>query len=171
MAPKYLGEVIGVLKAYSSKVGEGPFPTELFDEIGSTIRELGHEYGVTTKRPRRIGWLDLVAINYSAMINGYTGFALNHLDTLGKLDEIKVCVGYEYKGEVSTDFHTEMDYLNEVKPIYKTFKGNFGDISHCRKFEDLPLDAQKYVEEIESFTGVKVKFIGVGASREEIIVR
>ena len=171
MSPKYLGEVIGVLKAYSSKVGEGPFPTELNNEIGDKIRELGHEYGVTTKRPRRTGWLDLVAINYSAMINGYTGFALNHLDTLGKLDEIKVCVGYEYKGEVSTDFHTEMGYLNEVKPVYKTFKGGFGDLSHCKKYEDLPLNARKYVEEIENFTGVKVKFIGVGAAREEIIVR
>ena len=171
MSPKYLNEVIGVLKAYSSKVGEGPFPTELNNEIGDKIRELGHEYGVTTKRPRRTGWLDLVAINYSAMINGYTGFALNHLDTLGKLDEIKICVGYEYKGEVSTDFHTDMEYLNEAKPVYKTFKGNFGDISHCRKFEELPEAARKYVEEIESFTGVKVKFIGVGASREEIIVR
>ena len=97
------------------------------------------------------------------MINGYTGFALNHLDTLGKLDEIKVCVGYEYKGEVSTDFHTEMGYLNEVKPVYKTFKGGFGDLSHCKKYEDLPLNARKYVEEIENFTGVKVKFIGVKA--------
>ncbi len=171
MAPKYLNDIYGVIKAYSSKVGEGPFVTELDGELASTIRELGHEYGVTTKRPRRVGWLDLVAINYSAMINGYTAFALNHLDTLGKLDEIKVCVGYEYKGQISTEFHADMDYLYNAKPVYKTFKGHFGDISKCRTFEELPINARKYIEEIEQFTGVPVKFIGVGPGREEIIVR
>ena len=168
---RYIGEVYGVIKAYSSRVGSGPFVTELLDETGDRIRELGHEYGVTTKRPRRCGWLDLVSIRYSCMINGLTGLCVNHLDTIGKFDKIKVCVAYEYKGKKTLDFSTNIDFLNNCTPVYEEFEGNFGDISKCRKFEDLPLKAQKYINRIEELTDTPVKFIGVGAGREEIIAR
>ena len=168
---KYIKEVYGVIKAYSSRVGEGPYVTELTDEIGDKIRELGHEYGTTTKRPRRCGWLDIVALNYAIMLNGMTGIAMNHLDTIGKLDKIKLCVAYEYKGKREEYFRTNIDFLNNSKPIYEEFDGNFGDISHCKTFEELPENAQKYIKRVEELTNTKVKFIGTGAGRNEIIVR
>lgn len=167
---RYINEVYGVIKAYSSRVGEGPYVTELLDEVGDKIRELGHEYGTTTKRPRRCGWLDLVALNYAIMTNGLTAIALNHLDTIGKLDKIKICVAYKYKGKKTTDFSTNMEFLKNSEPIYEEFEGNFGDISKCRRFGDLPENAKKYVRRIEELTNTKVKFIGVGAGREDIIV-
>ncbi len=171
MNPRYLNEVYGVFKAYSSRVGEGPFVTELTGEEGNRLRELGHEYGATTGRPRRVGWLDLVALNYSAMINGFTGLAINHLDTLGKFKEVKLCTGYRYQGEVVHDFHTDIDFLSGSEPVYETMEGDFGDISGCRSYDELPERAKAYISAIEKYTGVPVKFIGVGAGREEIIVR
>ena len=168
---RYINEVYGVIKAYSSRVGEGPYVTELKDKIGDTIRELGHEYGTTTKRPRRCGWLDIVALNYSIRINGITGICMNHLDTVGKLDKIKHCVAYEYKGKKTEFFRTNIDFLTNCKPVYEEFNGNFGDISKCRTFEELPENAKKYVRRIEELTDTPVKFIGTGASREDIIIR
>jgi len=168
---KYIGEVYGVIKAYSSRVGEGPYVTEQINEIGDTIRELGHEYGTTTKRPRRCGWLDLVALNYAIMVNGLTGIAMNHLDTVGKLDKIKLCVAYKYKGKVTTDFRTNMDFIYNSEAVYEEFDGNFGDISNCKTFDELPENAKKYVNRIEELTGTPIKFIGTGAGRENIIVR
>ena len=168
---KYINEVYGVIKAYSSRVGEGPYVTELKDEIGDKIRELGHEYGTTTKRPRRCGWLDLVALNYAIMLNGITGLAMNHLDTIGKLDKIKLCVAYEYKGKREEYFSTNMDFLTNSKPIYEEFEGNFGDISKCKTYEELPANAKKYIERIEEITNTKIKFIGTGPGREDTIIR
>ena len=168
---KYIKNVYGVIKAYSSRVGEGPYVTELNDEIGDKIRELGHEYGTTTKRPRRCGWLDIVALNYSIMLNGLTGICMNHLDTVGKLDKIKLCVAYEIDGKREDYFTTNTNILNKAKPIYEEFEGNFGDITNCKTFEELPLNAKKYVERIEELTNTKVKFIGTGAGRENIIIR
>ena len=168
---KYINEVIGVIKAYSSRVGEGPYVTEQNNEIGNKIRELGHEYGTTTKRPRRCGWLDILALNYAIMINGLTSIAMNHLDTIGKLDKIKLCVAYKYKGKEVTDFSTNMDFLNNSEAIYEEFPGNFGDISNCKTFEELPINAQNYIKRIEELTNTPVKFIGTGAGRENIIVR
>lgn len=168
---RYINEVIGVIKAYSSRVGEGPYVTEQKNEIGDKIRELGHEYGTTTKRPRRCGWLDIVALNYAIMINGMTAIAMNHLDTIGKLDTIKLCVAYKYKGKKTTDFRTNMDFLNNSEAIYEEFPGNFGDISKCKTFDELPINAQNYVKRIEELTNTPVKFIGTGADRENIIVR
>lgn len=167
---KDIGEVYGVLKAYSSKVGEGMFPTEQNNEIGDTIRELGHEYGTTTKRPRRCGWLDLVALKYAARIDGLTGLAINHVDTIGKLDKIKLCVGYEYEGQKTMRFSTNSEYLSKCKPIYEEFEGNFGDLSQCKSREDLPQKAQVYLNRIEEIVKVPIKFIGTGASREDMIV-
>ncbi len=168
---RYINEVIGVIKAYSSRVGEGPYVTEQKNAIGDMIRELGHEYGTTTKRPRRCGWLDIVALNYAIMINGMTSIALNHLDTIGKLDKIKLCVAYKYNGKITTDFSTNMDFLNNSEAVYEEFEGNFGDISKCKTFDELPLKAQKYVQRIEELTNTPIKFIGTGAGRDDIIVR
>lgn len=166
-----IGEVYGVLKAYSSRVGAGPYVTEQNNEIGDTIRELGHEYGTTTKRPRRCGWLDLVALKYAVRLNGITGLAVNHVDTIGKLDNIKLCVAYNYNGKETTDFSTNVDFLNNSYAVYENFEGNFGDISNCKTFDELPENAKKYLKRIEEFTGVPVKFIGTGAGREDMIVR
>lgn len=166
-----IGEVYGVLKAYSSRVGAGPYVTEQNNEIGDTIRELGHEYGTTTKRPRRCGWLDLVALKYAVRLNGITGLAVNHVDTIGKLDNIKLCVAYNCNGKETTDFSTNVDFLNNSYAVYEDFDGNFGDISNCKSFEELPDNAKKYLRKIEEFTGVPVKFIGTGAGRENMIIR
>ena len=168
---RYIGEVYGVIKAYSSRVGEGPYVTEQCNEIGDKIRELGHEYGTTTKRPRRCGWLDIVALNYAVMVNGLTGIALNHLDTIGKLDKIKLCVAYKYNGKETTDFRTNLEFLQNSEAVYEEFDGNFGDISKCKTFEELPENAKQYVTRIEELTGTPVKFIGTGAGSENIIVR
>ena len=167
---KYIGEVYGVLKAYSSRVGEGPYITEQNNEVGDKIRELGHEYGTTTKRPRRCGWLDLVALKYAVMINGLTGLAVNHVDTIGKLDKIKLCVGYKKNGKVTMDFGTDINYLKDCEPVYEEFEGNFGDISKCKTREELPINAKIYLKRIEEITGVPIKFIGTGARREAMII-
>ena len=171
VSPRDIGEVYGVLKAYSSRVGEGPYVTEQNNEIGDTIRELGHEYGATTKRPRRCGWLDLVALKYAIRLNGITGLAINHVDTIGKLDKFKLCVAYNYNGKETTNFSTNTDFLNNSTAIYEEFEGNFGDISNCKTFDELPENAKVYLKRIEEYTGVPVKFIGTGAGRNDMIVR
>lgn len=168
---RYINEVYGVIKAYSSRVGEGPYVTELKDEIGDQIRELGHEYGTTTKRPRRCGWLDCLALKYAVNINGITGIAMNHLDTIGKLDKIKLCVAYDYNGKREDYFSTNEDFLTNSKPIYEEFEGNFGDISNCHSFDDLPDKAKVYIKRIEEITKTPIKFIGTGPARENTIVR
>ena len=169
LAAKDIGEVYGVLKAYSSRVGSGPYVTEQNNEIGDTIRELGHEYGVTTKRPRRCGWLDLVALKYTVRLNGITGLAINHVDTIGKLPNFKLCVAYNHNGKVTTDFSTNVDFLTNCTPIYEEFEGNFGDISKCKTRAELPENARKYLDRIEELIGVPIKFIGTGAGREAIV--
>lgn len=168
---KNIGDVYGVIKAYSSRVGEGPYVTELKDEVGDTIREWGHEYGTTTGRPRRCGWLDLVALKYAIDLNGVDYLCVNHLDTIGRFDKFKVCVGYKIEDEETKFFSTNKIYLENAKPVYKEFEGNFGNISNIRNYDDLPENAKKYVEFIEEYTGCKVKFIGVGAEREEMVIR
>ncbi|MBR0414946.1 MAG: adenylosuccinate synthase [Clostridia bacterium] len=165
-----IGEVYGVLKAYSSRVGEGPYITEQNNEIGDTIRELGHEYGATTKRPRRCGWLDIVALNYAVKVNGITGLAINHLDTIGKLPSFKLCVAYDDNGERTTNYSTNAAFQERCKPIYEEFEGNF-EIGGATRYEELPEKAKIYLKRIEELTGVPVKFIGTGAGREELIVR
>lgn len=166
-----IGDVYGAIKTYTSRVGTGPFVTELKNDIGDRIRELGHEYGTVTGRPRRCGWLDLVALKYAVDINGINYINLNHLDTIGNFDTFKVCVAYEVDGVETTDFTTNEDVLNKAKPIYKEFKGSYGNISNCKKFEDLPIQAQEFVKFIEDYSGCFVKLIGVGADREAMIIR
>lgn len=166
-----IGNVYGIIKAYSSKVGEGPYVTELLDATGERIRELGHEYGATTGRPRRCGWLDLVALKYAKRVNGLTALCINHMDTIGKFAKIKVCVGYDVNGRITEDFSTNIDFLNSAKPVYKEFDGNFGDIEGIREFDRLPEQARNYISFIEDYLGIPVKFIGTGADRESMIVR
>ena len=166
-----IGNVYGVIKAYSSRVGEGPYVTELLDETGDRIRELGHEYGTTTGRPRRCGWLDLVTLKYAKRVNGLTALSVNHLDTIGNFDKIKVCVAYDVNGVETSDFTTNLDVLNHAKPVYKELDGGWGDLSGCKTFEELPENAQKYINFIEEYIGIQAKFIGTGADREAMIVR
>jgi len=169
IGPTYVDEVYGVLKAYTSRVGAGPFPTEQNNEIGDTIRKLGWEYGTTTGRPRRCGWLDIVMIKYAARVNGLTALAINHVDTIGKLDKIKLCVAYRKNGEIITNFPASLKELAQCEPVYEEFDGWKEDISSVRDFDSLPENAKKYLKRIEELTGVKIGLIGVGKEREQTI--
>ncbi|HOQ37360.1 MAG TPA: adenylosuccinate synthase [Acetivibrio sp.] len=170
IGPVYINEVYGVLKAYTSRVGAGPFPTEQDNEIGDKIRELGWEYGTTTGRPRRCGWLDLVMIRYAARINGLTGLAINHVDTIGKLPKVKLCVAYKKDGQEITSFPCSLKELAKCEPVYEEFDGWDTDISNVRNYNDLPDNAKKYLKRIEELVGVKIKMIGVGKDREQTII-
>jgi adenylosuccinate synthase len=169
IGPTYIDEIYGVLKAYTSRVGAGPFPTEQNNETGDTIRELGWEYGTTTGRPRRCGWLDAVMIRYAARVNGLTALAINHVDTIGKLDKIKLCVAYKKDGEITRNFPASLKELAKCEPVYEEFDSWKEDISNVRKFEDLPANAQKYLRRIEELAGTKIGLIGVGKDREQTI--
>ena len=129
-----------------------------------------NEYGTTTKRPRRCGWLDLVALKYAVMINGITGLAINHVDTIGKLDKIKLCTKYRHDGVEDMKYSTNAEYIAKCEPVYEEFEGNFGDISGVKTREELPEKAQIYLNRIEEIVGVPIKFIGTGADREDMIV-
>lgn len=170
LGPVYIDEVYGVLKAYTSRVGSGPFPTEQDNKTGNTIRELGWEYGTTTGRPRRCGWLDTVMIRYASRINGLTGLAINHVDTIGKLDNIRLCIAYKKDGKLTTDFPASLKELAKCEPVYEEFDSWKEDISGVRSFEDLPENARKYLGRIEQLVGVKIKFAGVGKEREQTII-
>lgn len=171
VGPQAITDVIGVVKAYTTRVGEGPFVTELLDATGDEIREKGHEYGTTTGRPRRCGWLDLVIVDFAAKTSGITGFAVSRMDTLGGLDKVFVCIGYDIDGKIVNTYPASLETLAKAKPVYKEFEGWSSDLSHIRKYEDLPAAAKTYIEFIEEQTGVPVVMIGVGAGREECIFR
>ncbi|MCI8284298.1 MAG: adenylosuccinate synthase [Firmicutes bacterium] len=171
VSPRDINEIIGIVKAYTTRVGEGPFVTEEDNETGDKIREIGHEYGVTTGRPRRCGWLDLVVVRYAARVNGLTGISLMLLDVLDQFETINVCVGYEYNGEVLTDFPASLKIQEESRPVYKTLRGWNTPITGCRSYEDLPEEAKAYIKEIEEFSGVPVKIISVGPDREQTMIR
>lgn len=168
IGPTNVSEVIGVIKAYTSRVGEGPFVTELKDSIGDKIRELGHEYGTTTGRPRRCGWLDLVQVKESVESNGVTALAVNHVDTIGKLAILCTCVKYVY-GEEIIDY-SPIDKEN-VYPLYYHFLGKWQISEDCHSYEDLPKEAKRYIEFIENFTGVPVRYIGIGPRDEDVIIK
>lgn len=167
IGPTLIKEVVGVIKAYTSRVGNGPFVTEQKNEIGDSIREWGHEYGTTTGRPRRTGWLDLVMIKHTKNTSGLTSLCINHMDTIGKFDTIQVCVGYDYKGQIIK--HVPLDKEN-CKPVYETLKGGW-NIEKATTFEELPKEAQDYIRFIEEYTGVPVKYIGVGADEKRTIIK
>lgn len=171
IAPKRLSRITGVAKAYCTRVGGGPFPTEQANEKGDYIRERGREYGTTTGRPRRCGWLDLVALRYAVRLNGTDAIALTLLDVLAGLDELPVCTEYMVDGRRTTHFPPDAYELERVEPVYQRLPGFEGDLSGARRFEDLPSNAQKYVEFIESFVGAPIRLVGVGPDREQTIIR
>jgi adenylosuccinate synthase len=171
IGPNEIGEVVGITKAYTTRVGLGPFVTELDNEIGERIRIAGNEFGTTTGRPRRCGWLDTVMINYSKRVNGMTCIALMLVDVLSGFDEIKICTGYKYGDEIMTNFPASLSVLAKCEPIYEVFPGWKEDITTCTTFESLPENAKKYVERIEELVGVPVKIVSIGPKRAQTIVR
>jgi adenylosuccinate synthase len=168
--PRALERVIGVTKAYTTRVGDGPFPTELLDETGDIIREAGNEYGSTTGRPRRCGWLDLVAVKYSAAVNGVTDLAITLLDVLSAVEEIKICVGYEVDGERVEEFPMSQTDLHHARPVYKELPGWGVDITGCRMRGDLPETARDFVGFVETEIGAPLCMISVGPERDQAIV-
>lgn len=171
MAPKYLGENIGIMKAYITRVGSGPFPTELNNDIGEKIRKIGNEFGSTTGRPRRCGWFDVPLAKYAVMINGYTCLNLTKLDVLDELAEIKVAVSYRLDGEIVTSLPASLEDFESVEVIYESMPGWMTSLQNCNSWATLPINAQKYVLRIEELAGCPIKYIGVGQRRDQMIIR
>ncbi len=170
IGPKEITGVIGIVKAYTTRVGRGPFPAELFDEIGDALQKKGVEFGATTGRKRRCGWLDTVLIRNSSRLNGLTGLVITKLDVLGGLKSLKICTGYEYKGETILDFPASIKILEACNPVYETLPGWSEDISDIRKIEDLPRNAKNYLSRIEEITETPIHIISVGPGRDETIM-
>lgn len=169
IGPAMITSVAGIAKAYTTRVGKGPFPTELNDEMGEWIREKGHEYGVTTGRARRCGWLDLVILKSTARICGLTSFVVTKIDTLAGLDKIKVCVGYKFEDKVIDYFPASLEDLAKCEPVYEEFNGWDESVGSARSYEELPENAKKYLKRIEEFTGVKISIVSVGPRRDQTI--
>jgi adenylosuccinate synthase len=170
VGPMRIDRIIGVIKAFTTRVGSGPFPTELLDEDGDTLREVGKEFGTTTGRPRRCGWYDSVIARYAARVNGLTEFFLTKLDNLGVWDEIPVCVAYEIDGQRVEEMPMTQTDFHHAKPVYEMLPGWKSDISGCRTFEELPANAQAYIRRLEELSGAPFWGVGVGPGREESIV-
>lgn len=169
IAPSRIGEVIGIVKAYTTRVGTGPLPTEQLNDIGDTLQRVGHEFGVTTGRRRRCGWLDLVVIKYAHLINNFTCIALTKLDILDGLSELKIGIGYKYKGESIPLFPASLECFEDIEVEYLTLPGWNTSTSGCKEYKDLPAEAQRYVEAIRDFLEVPVKWVGVGQERSACI--
>jgi adenylosuccinate synthase len=169
IGPTKINKVLGVIKAYTTRVGGGPFPTEIKEPLGEIIRERGGEYGATTGRPRRCGWLDIIVLKHSVMINGVTSVAITKLDILDGLESIKICTAYKYKDKVIEEFPKELNIFSECEPIYEEFEGWKTNTSGTRDFKNLPLPAQNYIKKIEGMIGIKVHIISTGQKREELI--
>ena len=169
--PQAIGRIIGVVKAYSTRVGSGPMPTELFDSVGDAIRERGREFGTTTGRPRRIGWLDLVQLKYAAMISGATELCITLLDVLSGESELKIATSYDMPDGPTDRFTADGYALVDAKPIYETMPGFSQDITGVRTFDELPDEAKAYIRRIEEFVGVRVGIVSVGPDREQTIIR
>ena len=170
VGPKNIDRIVGVTKAYISRVGSGPFLTEQKNEIGDFLIEKGAEFGVVTGRRRRCGWLDLISLKYSVRVNSLTELFITKLDVLSGLEELKLCVGYKDNDEVITDYPFNQNVLNSAEPVYETFDGWTDDISTVKSFEDLPNNAQSYIKAIEAFIEVPITFISVGPERTENII-
>ena len=165
--PNKIDNVIGIVKAYTTRVGNGPFPTELLDADGEKLRKIGVEYGATTGRPRRCGWFDAFLVNYSVMINGIDEVAITKLDVLSDFSEIKVCTGYQQNGKTLKSFPTDFERLQSITPIYQTLKGWNKDISNCRSYEELPVQTKEYLDFICKHAGMKIKIVSVGPKRDQ----
>jgi adenylosuccinate synthase len=169
--PTAITQVIGVTKAYTTRVGSGPFPTELFDENGVHLRKIGREYGTTTGRERRTGWYDAVVAKYATRLNGITDLVVTKLDVLSGLDTVPICVAYEVDGKRTDDMPMTQTEFHHATPVYEELPGWWEDISQARAFEDLPANARRYVERIEELAGTRVSIVGVGPGRDENVVR
>ena len=169
VSPQKIGHVYGIFKAYCTRVGSGPFPTELFDETGEELRRIGHEFGAVTGRPRRCGWLDLVALKYAVMISGVTDLIMMKSDCLDTFETIKVCTSYIVDGQPSNQW--PFDTYADIQPVYTEFKGWNTDLTHCRAEEDLPQEFRDYIAFMENFLEVPIKIISVGPDREATIMR
>lgn len=171
IGPTLIDDCIGVMKSYTTRVGKGPFPTELFDETGDLIRERGGEYGTTTGRPRRCGWFDAVIAKYAVRTSGLTGIALNKIDTLSDIGTLKICVGYKMGDTLVSEFPPSLTELAKCEPVYEEMPGWEGDISSVKTYDELPANAKKYIARIEELTDCKVVMVGVGPSRDQNIER
>lgn len=168
--PMRMDQVIGIVKAYTTRVGEGPFPTELFDDAGEHLRKVGAEFGTTTGRPRRCGWYDAVIARYAARVNGVTDFVLTKLDVLTGLEQVPVCVAYDVNGTRHDEMPVNQTDFHHAVPIYEYLPGWWEDISGARTFEDLPANAQAYVQAVEAMSGARISAVGVGPSRDATVV-
>ena len=171
ISPAYIHKIVGVIKAYSTRVGEGPFPTEFKDRLKDDIRQWGSEFGATTGRPRRCGWFDAIMSRYAVLINGVKELAVMKLDVLDNLKTIKICVAYRYKGKLLREFPQDIADLNAVKPIYKEFSGWQTNTSVIKKYADLPRNAKVYLRALESLIEAKIRYVSVGSSRAETILK
>jgi adenylosuccinate synthase len=170
VGPTRINKVIGIAKSYTTRVGEGPFPSEQDNEIGDWIRDRGNEYGTTTGRPRRCGWFDAVMVRYSARINGLTSLALMHLDTLAGLDRVQICVAYEVEGKRVEHFPSNLRVLKQCRPIFEEMDGWKGDLSGARSLDDLPINARRYIDRLSELIGIPVTMVSVGGKRSETII-
>ncbi len=169
--PQAVQNYVGIIKAYCTRVGGGPFPSEQNNEIGNYIRERGNEYGTTTRRPRRCGWFDAVAARYSVELCGVTHVGMTLLDVLSGLDHVQICVGHKHRGQPLEYFRADMDTLAEVEPVYETLPGWNGNISGCKRFEELPKEAQHYVKRVEQLIGAPIKILSLGPERSATVIR
>lgn len=169
VSPTVIDTIVGVAKAYTTRVGEGPFPTEIHGELGERLREAGGEFGATTGRSRRCGWFDAFAMKYAAQINGISWIALTKLDVLSGFDDIKICVGYKYRGKELSTFPSTSGVLSEVEPVYEVMEGWKEDISDAKDISELPAQARSYLRKLEEVTGVSLYTVSIGPSREKII--
>lgn len=169
VAPRYIDSVIGITKAYCTRVGEGPFPTELHDEMGHELRKAGNEFGSTTGRPRRCGWFDAVAIREAVRLNGMTGLAVTKLDVLNGLEGIKVCTAYSYRGELIEEFPRDADILHDCIPVYEEYEGWRSDICDARDMAELPMQAKAYLSKLEELAGCPIVLVSVGPRRDQTI--
>lgn len=167
VGPTKINHVVGVCKAYTTRVGDGPFPTELHDEIGQQIREVGREYGTTTGRPRRVGWFDSVVVRHARRVSGLTDLSLNSIDVLTGLDTVKICVAYRYKGEIIDEFPASLKVLAECEPVYEELPGWKEDITGARSLAELPENARHYVERVSQLTGIPLSMFSVGPDRNQ----
>lgn len=170
LSPRKISCIAGVMKAYTTRVGSGPFPTELFDEDGEALRKAGNEFGAVTGRPRRCGWLDLVAAKYAVMINGLDYIALTKMDVLDNMPVIKLCTAYDINGKIVEQFPADLESLENIKPIYKEFKGWMTDLSKVKSLEELPKEAKEYIDFIKDYLDVPYCVISVGTDRSQTIV-
>jgi len=169
VGPARIGTVIGVVKAYTSRVGDGPFPTEQLNDTGDWIRERGHEYGTTTGRPRRVGWLDTVIVRYAARLSGLTGLAVTRLDTLGGLETVKICTGYRLGDRVTRDFPQSIKTLAQCEPVYEEMPGWQEDLSRLTRYDDLPTTAKAYLQRVRELTGVDLALVSIGRNRTQTV--